>query len=102
MFAEPVLRVVVKFCRNANNKLEGEIHTLLPNTMYQFSVYEVNKMNYNIPSPYSQPVTTMTLTEKSYIFKASYFKSRDKTKVENGFFKRCGIELDYNTRKYIL
>ena len=96
---KPVMKVVVPFTKNTSNQLQGIVTTLLPNTTYEFSVYAVNPFNYNRPSSYSSPVTTLPVTDtRQFSFEAHMCHGRTEKVTNRGKFKKCLVTIDYQER----
>ena len=89
------------FKKNILNQYCGVIHTLLPNTKYEFSVYAFNSYNYNIPSAYSKPIITKPLIEsREFKFDAYATVGKSKEIKNTGHFSKCSVIINYQQRRY--
>ena len=97
LYEEPVLHVLTTFHKDEKGFLSGEVKTLLPSTTYEFSVYALNPMNYNLPSAYSLPVTTPAIEDtREFVFEAF---SNHGVMANKGKFSPCTVRVNYQDRK---
>lgn len=83
------------------NRFRGYIHTLLPNTEYEFSIYAFNSTNYNIPSRYSKPILTKPITDTRELkFEASAMVNSSSELKSTGRFSKCSVIINYQQRRY--
>ena len=100
LFQEPSLHVLVAFHKNEKGQLTGIIKTLLPSTIYEFSVYALNSTGMNMPSEYSLPVKTPDLKERSIFSFGAFGCSGNTPAITNrSKFGRCTIQISYEERK---
>lgn len=100
LLSEPVLRVLTDFRRNESGQLEGIVKTLLPNTRYEFRVYALNTMNYNVPSDYSLPILTPELENPGEFHFSAYACEGKTTNIRNkSKFNKCLVNMNAEQRK---
>ena len=85
------MHVLTTFHKNEKGLLTGEVKTLLPLTTYEFSIYSLNPLNYNLPSAYSPPITT-----REFVFEAF---STHGAMANKGKFSPCKVRVNYQDRK---
>ena len=82
------------------NQYRGYIHTLLPNTKYEFSLYAFNEYNYNIPSEYSHAVLTKPIVDSRELnFDAFATEGTTNTINSTGRFSKCSVTINYQQRR---
>mgnify|MGYP006958022640 FL=1 len=91
------MHVLTTFHKNEKGLLTGEGKTLLPLTTYEFSIYSLNPLNYNLPSAYSPPITTPAIEDtREFVFEAF---STHGAMANKGKFSPCKVRVNYQDRK---
>ena len=85
------------------NQFRGYVHTLLPSTSYEFSIYAFNEYNYNIPSSYSTPITTNPILDSRELNFDAYATVGSTSTVNSmGYFSKCSVTINYQQRRFVI